>query len=344
MGHVPELVDYRPLYYFPKPSRFLGYRPSTIKRNIISRWRWYDFKKRFLPMTKRRYFTAEDLQAHPPKADVYVCGSDQIWNTKHLGRFDANFFLGFVPRHKPRIAYGPSLGGDGWREHREEIRKELRKFLALSVRESSGAKLVEDLAGRQVHSVLDPTLLKDDYESLAPYRTGRGEYILTYAVQDSDQFAEEAQMIAGNIHLPVVNVVGGGSDLPWALENVRGVGPAEFLGLIRGASAVVTNSYHGMIFSILFRKPFHVVRLEGSYMARQTRQNDLLSCLRLQNISYDNSVFRTRTFAERCFQQQYGPVHNLLAHERARSLFYLQKALEIAGASSNLFLTTRKEY
>ena len=142
-----------------------------------------------MALSPRRYTAFEQLRADPPAYDVYVAGSDQIWNPYIFQdkQFDPSFLLGFV-REGRRIAYAPSLGVPELPEDKaEELRRFLTPFSALSVREKRGGRFCcGEAAGRDARVVLDPTLLLtgEDWGELAAAPKRQGPYILCYFVSD----------------------------------------------------------------------------------------------------------------------------------------------------------------
>ncbi len=283
LGYDVEMINFVKGGPAPKPlsSRLVGLliRPLTIYPRIRRRiahaaWRRLTEPRRRLTQD----FISQRLALNPPKMteedqllsvsgryDAVVVGSDQIWNPQgHLG--EQAFFLTFV-RPALRVAYAPSIGvctvnGDA----ADWLASGARGINHLSVREASGAEILKDLIGRDVPVVVDPTLLHDDefWGGIARGSSNKERpYVLCYFLQ-GDAYAREAAKKFANEKgfrlrvLPFHQV-----DLQDRLMRKGSefeVGPLEFLDSFRNASAVFTDSFHGTIFSVVFRRPFAAFR------------------------------------------------------------------------------------
>ena len=271
LGHDCEIIDYR-LPHTTRTNQL--FKKSGGVRGMASdahtALHYGAFQRRFrrfeafvaeeMALSPRRYTAFEQLRADPPAYDVYVAGSDQIWNPYIFQdkQFDPSFLLGFV-REGRRIAYAPSLGVPELPEDKaEELRRFLTPFSALSVREKRGQVLLREAAGRDARVVLDPTLLLtgEDWGELAAAPKRQGPYILCYFVSDPGEAAPYALALSARTGWPIVQLAGARRKIDGAAELVFDAGPREFLGLFRHASAVVTNSFHGAAFSLQFQKDF----------------------------------------------------------------------------------------
>lgn len=229
--------------------------------------------------TTERYLSHDEVAQSPPDVDAYVCGSDQIWNLeKGIGRY---FFLDFVPDGKRRISYAPSFGtADIPDEYRADVRSLLLKFDSLSVRERQAQDLVKSLIGQSPELVCDPIFLLDSsfWEDIALKPSFARPYLVFYSLESTPDLSACVSHLAGRYKLPVVVLAKGGSFVLrhrtiLAIES----GPEQFLGWIRHAALVVTNSFHATAFSIHFRVPFVTV----AHTTRNSRMESLLDELRL---------------------------------------------------------------
>lgn len=290
--------------------------------------RFEAFVAGYMPLSPQRYTTIEALRADPPPCDVYLAGSDQIWNPFIFqdGRFDPAFLLDFVQDGR-RIAYAPSLGVSQLPPERAgELRAYLEPFSALSVRERRGRELIAGITGREARVVLDPTLLLtgEDWGKLAVPPAIQGPYLLCYFVSDPGEAAPYAQALAERTGWPIVQLAGARRKIPGASQVVFDAGPREFLGLFQHAACVVTNSFHGAVFSLQFRRPFFTSmspkeRSEPTY----SRIYSLLARLgctgRIIGLDATDPVEAP---------VDYAAVEPLLAAARADSLAYLRAAIE----------------
>ncbi|MCK5615431.1 polysaccharide pyruvyl transferase family protein, partial [Candidatus Pacearchaeota archaeon] len=193
-GHDPFVIDFKQTY----PDGYLGRRIislikhpfdifSAVKSRVLVKkgdsylsQGFESFLKRFITFSGTSQ-TLEELQNNPPEADIYICGSDQIWNPDEIG-FNPAYFLDFGPSDLNRISYGPSFGRNEIpNTYIDDLKINLEKLDAISVREASGVEIVEQLTGREATQVLDPTLLLDDYsEVLDDSVVPPGNYIIAY--------------------------------------------------------------------------------------------------------------------------------------------------------------------
>ena len=145
-----------------------------------------DFLKCYLPVTSE-YIGFKSLIANPPQADVYITGSDQVWNSFYNRGIDKSYYLDFVPKGKKRISYAASIGMPNFPENEvDETKRLLEKYQYITVRELSARKILESL-GVASEVVLDPTLLLDKVawsEIAERYAFKASEpYLLTYSVE-----------------------------------------------------------------------------------------------------------------------------------------------------------------
>ena len=327
LGNDAEMIAYH------RPIRQSN--PNILKQQLIriitqanSRESAYnEFRSTFLKETPESYSSYEAIVSQPPQADVYVCGSDQIWNPTLLAgnRYDPAYFLQFGPDPVARISYAASFGG-----HRpdasqsEQLRKYLHRFTHISVREPVGQAFFKQILGREVALTLDPTLLPDNYNELLPNSAGGSQHVLLYALQHSPEIRNTAKEVAAYINKPLLCC--GGPLLPWKRTGIRKTeeGPLKWLARINEASVIVTNSYHGMIFGLLLRKRVVVVPLQGGLSAANERLSHLCEMLgvRKQVISADTR----RSLA---MEMDWDAFDSRLAEQREASLAFLRSALPV---------------
>lgn len=251
------------VFFFPKRAALvdqllrcyrLPMRAATIKR-------FNRFLKDELQLSHVNVIGEEGLVASADQFSAFISGSDQVFNYVGTGE-DFNYYLEFAQGGTKRIAYAPSFGLRRVdEEHAPRVTAALNRFHALSVREDVGADIVEELTGQRPQRVCDPTFLLDkkQWEQLCVAPALKKPYVLVYSF-GSRHLEAVAGDLAGQIGGVVVNinrslpgVVGAGK-----VKNAYAPGPREFLGLIRDAEIVVTNSFHGMALSVLLEKEFYV--------------------------------------------------------------------------------------
>lgn len=214
------------------------------------------------------YRSLEELRANAPRADILMTGSDQVWNPGTMFG-DPAFLCGFGEENIRRVSFGASFAGADIPEHlKENYKRHLSRYAAISVREHSSADMVTDLTGREVTVVCDPTLLltQNDYRSLAsqsalsvkqPYLLA---YILDYAYTPYPAIKKLIREISKERKLNVVYLLcGNANGIRPGSTVISAAGPNEFLRLFQEASFVVTSSFHGTMFSMIYEKSFYAV-------------------------------------------------------------------------------------
>ena len=280
-GHDVEIIDYKPDYLsghfnlwgvgnpiYNKPIIKQLYLAAKLPGRLkaLKRKKVFDqFTHQYLRLTKR-YHSNEELKADPPVADLYIAGSDQIWNTLFPNGKDPAFYLNFVPQGKKKISYAASFAtkeiADGWTPF---VKKMLANLDAVSVREKSSLPLLSSLGRPDGVAVCDPVFLLDrnEWEKIMNKTVSLDEdYILTYDFENNPTIKEITQNIKKEKGYKIYNV--GPFKMNYADKNFVNAGPLEFLSLVKHSSFVISNSFHATAFSLIFQKNFCVVnRKEG---------------------------------------------------------------------------------
>lgn len=275
------------------------------------------FMEKNLRLTKK-YTTLRALQADPPKADAYVTGSDQLWNPDLLDRaFDPAYFLRFGRADVPRVAYAVSTGKTLTEEECAQLHDLGAELTAVSIREYN--RDVIDQLGKDVHICIDPTLLLDaaDYAGVEGKQTESGPYIFVYGFEDTEEIHQAVKQAQEKYRCPVVNGCPHRIHLPQDARKMRDYGPDQFLTLVKNASCVVTNSFHGTAFSVVYRKDFITV----VHRTRGGRMTELLGKLGL-----DGRIFGSERFSFEGLPD-HDAAREKLAALRACSAEYLLEAV-----------------
>lgn len=262
---------------------------SKIKASFISRIIrlpekvfFKNFRKKHLDIFTRKYKNVDDLKQNPPKSDLFIVGSDQVWNPQLTQRLDPLvYFFSFLPEGARRISYAASFGHAEWQnpELTDEVKSLLGKFEAISVREDTAVDICHDVFGAEAVRVADPTLLLTSYDELCGvYDQRRETNELLYFPFVKDE--EEQAIIADFAKKHGLKAVAMMSfhRYPGFVRRTL-VSLRVWLNSIRYARIVVSQSFHCMVFCILFHKRFVAVPLKG----KQTRQKNLLSQLGLED-------------------------------------------------------------
>jgi len=310
---------------------------SDLLKNAFSLVHYRKLKKRergFQQMRERFFIQSEEVSAVEEvhrlaeTADVNLVGSDQVWNTK-ISACTPAFFLQNVKAKK--ITYAVSCGSSAKMDLIREYTHDIESFDALGVREPSLMKVLE-FYPKEKTVTLDPTLLLDKeayaclYDSQKPIR--KGEYILLYSMRYSDGLLKTVKRISEALGLPVVvpfTTFKTVKCLKYGFRIVYDASPDLFLNLIDHAKVVLTNSFHGTAFSVIFRKNFfHVCDVVDGRMKRDDRIDDLLGALGLdRNICLDSELDEVTRRQVVC----YDGVEEKLQTLRAASLDFLQRQL-----------------
>ena len=255
---------------FFKTIKFRRQQQKAQKKFIYVDREFSKFREKYIPATEKVYFE-EELFENAPVADAYICGSDQIWSTGN-----PVMFLQFVPQNRKRIAYAASFGGNK-PNNLDEVSNFLKTFDYVSLRENSGVELCKQLGCATAELVPDPTLLLTsiNYRDLATdIQVDDEKYILLYLLGNEIPLSVDSIFSFAKKHnLKVKYVASQGrvDDFPKIFPTIE-----EWINLIDNASYVITNSYHGTIFSMLLNTPFLVIPLSGLRAKMNVRINDLL--------------------------------------------------------------------
>jgi hypothetical protein len=242
-----------------------------------------DFVRECCTMSEQTYNQSRDLYPNPPLYDIYVTGSDQTWSPK-VGLRDS-LFLGFAPKNKVKAAYAPSIGVAAYSPEEEQyVREHLKDYQFVSCREKHGAEILQNLSLVSVETVLDPTLLMraEEWRRIAVKPETPEKYILCYFIGERTYYRDFAKQLSCQLELPLVYIPGSNTDMTSENNLVWRSGPREFLGLIDNAEVVLTDSFHGTIFSINFGKNFYsFIKHEGAKAMDNMRIIDILGRLGL---------------------------------------------------------------
>ena len=208
--------------------------------------------------TPKMYHTKDIEKSN--KYDAYICGSDQIWNPSLTNGLDPIYFCGFGTK-AIKISYAASMGLKKLPALEEvKFQRLITNFDYLGVRESSLKDYISNFTNQEVTENVDPTLLLDqeDYLSLIKDNV-YGKYIFVYSLVDDDKLFACAEKLSKDKNLPIIELRYKKIYKHRKYNQVADSGPEDFLCLIKNAEYVVTNSFHGTVFSIIFEKKFYAV-------------------------------------------------------------------------------------
>lgn len=230
-------------------------------------------------------YTEESIK-EAPLADAYICGSDQVWGG------DWAYYLDFAPDDKLKIAYAPSLGGltSFAQEYEEYMTILLQRFAFIGMREQSGVEVCHRLGRKDAVKVVDPTLLltKADYDKIriAAIKNCQKPYLFAYFLGNPVACdMKDVYAYAKSKGLEVKYVTSG------QVDGYEHIYPqiGEWIDLIANAEVVITNSFHGTVFSLIYETPFITIPLNRGFERMNTRVIELLDCANLKNRLYQDS-------------------------------------------------------
>lgn len=277
-----------------------------------------------------KYYTLDEISSTTDlKYDVYIAGSDQIWNYIHTDRLDVYFLMFANKFNAKKISYAASVSiYDIPKKWRSAYKTYFENIDKISVRELHGADLVKKYSSKTAEVVLDPTFLlsKDDWQrEVAKDMNIDGGYLLIYTLSGSPHIRKMAQDIASRLHLKVVNIKSGYSEEPEdGTIHLYEIGPAEWVGLCAKAKYIVTDSFHGTAFSINFNVPFTTLVNPNSMM-----NSRVLSILKITNLE-DRIVYDTLDgdLHPKSINVDFKECNKILEEWKRKSLKFLQDALK----------------
>lgn len=273
-------------WYFVKRaagSLFYTLTHGRLRRNIPQRG-FEDFRRRHLNCTQP--LTLQQLQQHPPQADAFIVGSDQIWNTT-----DGIFFLSWAPDKVKKVSMAASFGARGASDDFcKLIEPWLQRFDLITVRERSGVDICASAGRSDAVLVPDPTLLlrADDYMAIAKPQQRRKPYMFIYFLGTRTDI--DWKMIHDYARRHNLEIVYTGSQGQEDKYKKTEPDISQWLGLMAGAECVITNSFHGTVFALQFRRRFVTYPVAGASVRMNDRINTLLLPLGLQNHIYNGSL------------------------------------------------------
>lgn len=261
-----EIINYMNLYMLNKKhfSTSMLQRLKSSIANLLSRQGAREFKKFEEEITlfpKAQVHDVKSLKKLSSRYDFVICGSDQVWNPLVTG-FDLSYLFSFLENDYKKIAYAASFGlNDLPTECIEDYRRELKKFHRISVREERGQEIVKELVGQKCDLVIDPSMLltRAEWErKIVPYENLPQHYIVKFIFNYNKEVEESIEELQKKTGLPILTI-GGTFFSKFKNELFTGaIGPQKWLYIIKNADYVVTDSFHGAAFSIIFEKNLFV--------------------------------------------------------------------------------------
>lgn len=318
LGHEVQIIDLR----INQPNSVIK-KVFLLKKHI----RFTKFRKGYFRKISRRYIDVLDLQNDPPLADVYIVGSDQVWNLDISGKLASAYFLDFGDKRIKRIAYASSFGKADWESSRHlttnKAAKLLERFNAIGVREQSGVKICSSVFNIKATQVIDPVLLYTNYEELTGKIVLTQKNIILYKIINDSRFYNKAIEIGKRLDLPVRSI---GSIRKF--KNIKCAYPEKlpiWITRIASSSYVLTDSFHGTVLSLLYKKQFVVYTGDPKLV---TRISSLLCLVGLENriCSYSDDVEKVLDILQT--EIDYKKVSTILEKLREESINFIKNSIK----------------
>lgn len=312
-GHNAELIRFEPEYLMRYYDFWYVNPDSRLSKNTLSRMlyrilKWVhrsstlrrkklfdEFNHHILYETEKVWKSGRELKENPPHADLFIVGSDQVWNVLYEGGRDPAFYLDFVCKGR-RASYAASFSFlDIPQSELERISAFLQLFDGISVREYQGKELLKNMSVESTW-VLDPTFLLpvSSWDSLVD-QTPKAytpvffnqPYLLVYDFESNMELKTFSIKYAKERGLKIYSIVDR-FPLGYADKNFKNAGPVDFIRMIKNCECFVSNSFHGTVFSIIYHKPFFVFSRQKAKV--NSRLESLLAMFGLENRLIDGEL------------------------------------------------------
>ena len=340
LGYEVEIIDYRHPRIENERSQFVRLMKGNLLKNIKRNLREIRFirverrrREAFDLYQKKHYHLSpvcksiEEIKNNLTDTSSLVIGSDLVWNWELDAQLNSEFFsdtykdiLGLN-----MFSYASSIGSSTIPfQLRDKYKSGLYYFKAIGVREETAKKLLEEICNREVHVVLDPTMLHDSEQWLdneEKYVGLPAEYICVYILEHTSSAISIVEEVAKNMNIPIV-FFGKTNRYNCNGINAYDASPGQFLYIIRNSKLVITNYFHGTVFSLLFHRRFICI----PHSTRGSRMVDLLARLNLED-----NIVRSSEELKDAYLVSYDKVEKKLALLREQSWEYLKENLALAA-------------
>lgn len=273
----------------------------------------------------KAYKKIDDLYANPPIYDLYIAGSDQLWNPTQPYCLEP-YFLTFVPQGSKKISFATSIGITNLtNKEKQDFKKWLLQFDAISVREKQAQTLLESFVNRDIEQVADPTFLLEEsfWKSMIEIPTITQPYILLFTLNHNQQLLDYSLHLSTESGIPLIYLCQTAKQLDNSFTTITNASIEEFLGYIAHAEMVITESFHGTVFSlILGTKNFYSYISKNS--VRGSRLEDLLTTFHLEShLLPQNMNASYKTLSEQHIDTN--KISKIISIERKHSVTFLAK-------------------
>ena len=265
-GHTVTVIN------LISPKQKGNWKSLRYWKDCIREFQFWVFKKKYFSKLTNKGYCIGDIRL--PGADITVVGSDQVWNRDITGQFGMTYFLDFVPNSQKKLSLSSSFGKDIWDEdslYTSEVKTLLHDFQVLSIREESGESILKDVFGCNSEHLLDPTLAYSNFEGLILNRK-EVNHIYPFLLLNNNDAQQKLELMSKVLVMPIFRHT--------RTTSRFANGPRHWLTRIYNAKYVITDSFHGLALSIIFKKQFFVFCADER---KFTRLYSLLKLLGLES-------------------------------------------------------------
>lgn len=243
-GHIVTVIN------LVNPIKRGDWKRLQFWKDCFREFQFWYFKRKYFSKLTKKGFSIDEINL--PDADLTIVGSDQVWNRDITGNFGMTYFLDYVPSHQQKISLASSFGKELWEEdddYTKCVKSLLSKFSSISVREPTGVKIINEIMGLDAMTLPDPTIGYGHFEDLVLNHKPI-HVVYPFLLLNNASVEEKTIHIAKALNLPVFRH----SIVSCRLLN----GPRKWLTRIKNSDYIITDSFHGVAFSLLFNKQFFV--------------------------------------------------------------------------------------
>lgn len=332
-GNTPVLVDYCPEVLADKDPlnpfehmwdkdeesrRMCELTMSAIRENF---WKFDRFYHDRFDRTSQKYTAQNFGEITKENLDGFVCGSDTIFCIDEFKGCDDGYYANYPVMRDHSVSYAASFGDSHFDEESYAVLNErLKNFKAFGLRENQMLPYVREHVNVPVERTIDPTLLlaSDDYDKLATEQEYEFPYLLLYTRRYDPRMEAYAERLAKEMGLKIMEISLRATNAEKGHIMRYDAGVEEFLSIVKHSAFVVTNSFHGLIFAVQYRRPMVVFTREQA----DSKINEVLDLMNLKDS-------QLTTGDEKYKDIDYDDVHKRIAIAREKSLVFLKKELEL---------------
>lgn len=326
VNYIPDRCTWK-RFLFSHINNFISFLKMFVAFPVemINKCIYNSYLSKYADVSNSIY-SSDDFYAVCPKSDIYVTGSDQVWNSVHNEGLDRRYYFDGFPKDTIKIAYSSSIGREKLDlDEYVEVKRMLGSYKAISVREASAKQIIESM-GYKVTHLLDPTFMlnKKDWGKYRSKRLVKAPYVLVYLpynIHNKQLIYKTVRNVANEKGLKVVSFSWTIRPEKLADKTIYFANPGDFLSLMEYADYVVTNSFHGTAFSINLNKQFSVYLPTGF----STRIISVLEqCSLMNRLLKEDEIISKEKINERI---DYQPINKILDDERMKAYIFLNEAL-----------------